>query len=442
MVASDGAVFAFGDAHPLGGLSGAALNAPIVDMAPTSDGGGYFLVASDGGVFTFGDATFHGSIGTLRLNRPIVGMTATPDGGGYFLVASDGGVFTFGDATFHGSTGALRLNRPIVGMAATPDGGGYWLVASDGGVFTFGDATFHGSTGALRLNRPIVGMAATPDGGGYWLVASDGGIFTFGNATYAGSMGATNLNAPVVAMTATPDGGGYLLVASDGGVFTFGDATFHGSATDDIHPLLVDELASTDGAQQMVIVTAPNASSTSATLFTFEDDGSGWHQVFSPMAAVAGRNGWLPGADRREGDGTSPEGLYAIGATMYGTGPNPGTQFPYHQLICGDWWDEDPGSPTYNSFQHVACGSTPPFGGDSEALWTEGNAYPSMAVVDFNTPPNGPLGSAIFLHASVGGSTNGCISLPYADLLEVLSWLNPARHPAIAIGPDSVIRSF
>ena len=62
-------------------------------------------------------------------NAPIVGVAATHDGNGYWLVGSDGGVFSYGDAPFFGSTGALRLNAPIVGMAATPDGGGYWLVA-------------------------------------------------------------------------------------------------------------------------------------------------------------------------------------------------------------------------------------------------------------------------------------------------------------------------
>ena len=116
----------------------------------------------------------------MALNKPIVGMAATPDGKGYWLVASDGGIFAFGDATYAGSTGAMALNKPIVGMAATPDGRGYWLVASDGGIFAFGDATYAGSTGATALNKPIVGMAATPDGRGYWLVASDGGIFASG----------------------------------------------------------------------------------------------------------------------------------------------------------------------------------------------------------------------------------------------------------------------
>ncbi len=89
----------------------------------------------DGGVFSYGDAVFHGSAGNIKLVKPVVGMASTPDGGGYWLVASDGGVFSYGDAGFHGSTGALRLAQPVTAMASTPDGGGYWLVASDGGVF-------------------------------------------------------------------------------------------------------------------------------------------------------------------------------------------------------------------------------------------------------------------------------------------------------------------
>ncbi len=165
---------------------------------------GYFLVASDGGIFAFGDAVFKGSTGAIRLNQPIVGMATTPSGNGYFLVAADGGIFAFGDAVFKGSTGAIRLNKPVVGMAATPSGNGYFLVATDGGIFAFGDAVFKGSTGAIRLNLPVVGMAATASGAGYWLVAADGGIFAFGDAVFQGSTGAIKLNKPVVGMAATP----------------------------------------------------------------------------------------------------------------------------------------------------------------------------------------------------------------------------------------------
>ena len=200
LVASDGGIFTFGLAQFHGSMGGAPLNAPIVGMAPTPDGGGYWLVASDGGVFAFGDAAFHGSMGGTPLNKPIVGMAPTPDGGGYWLVASDGGIFAFGDAGFHGSMGGTPISKPVVGMAPMPDGGGYWLVASDGGIFAFGDVAYHGSMGGTPLSKPVVGLAATADGGGYWLVASDGGIFAFGDAEYHGSMGGSPLNKPVVGM--------------------------------------------------------------------------------------------------------------------------------------------------------------------------------------------------------------------------------------------------
>ena len=61
-------------------------------------------MASDGGVFAFGDARFLGSTGNIRLVSPIVGMQSQRSG--YRFVAADGGVFTFG-APFHGSAAGL-----------------------------------------------------------------------------------------------------------------------------------------------------------------------------------------------------------------------------------------------------------------------------------------------------------------------------------------------
>ena len=73
LVASDGGIFSFGDStvlrlrFPGSGSTRpdpdrrSSLNAPIVGMVPTFTGHGYFMVASDGGVFAFGDAKFKGS---------------------------------------------------------------------------------------------------------------------------------------------------------------------------------------------------------------------------------------------------------------------------------------------------------------------------------------------------------------------------------------------
>ena len=90
------------------GLSGdgsvpGRLARPVVGITSTLDRQGYWLTATDGGIFAFGDARFFGSTGGVRLSRPVVGMAATPDGKGYWFVAADGGVFAFGDAAFYGS---------------------------------------------------------------------------------------------------------------------------------------------------------------------------------------------------------------------------------------------------------------------------------------------------------------------------------------------------
>ena len=131
-------------------------------MAATPDGGGYWEVASDGGIFAFGDAQFYGSMGGQPLNKPIVGMAATPDGGGYWEVASDGGLFAFGDANFFGSMGGQPLNKPIVGMRRTPTARatGRWppTVASSPSA----TPRSWGPWGAMPLNEPIVDGSMVP----------------------------------------------------------------------------------------------------------------------------------------------------------------------------------------------------------------------------------------------------------------------------------------
>jgi hypothetical protein len=46
-------------------------------MAATPDGKGYWEVASDGGIFAFGDARFFGSMGGSHLNQSVVAMAPT-----------------------------------------------------------------------------------------------------------------------------------------------------------------------------------------------------------------------------------------------------------------------------------------------------------------------------------------------------------------------------
>src|SRR5438552_2709887 len=118
-----------------------------------------------------------------------------------------------------------------------------------------------------------------------------------------------------------------------------------------------------NGCPQQIRVAAPRASSTVASLSLSECG----RRVAGPWRARVGYHGLS--AHHREGDGTTPTGTFPIGPVVYGLEPDPGVSSRYHRLACGDWWDEDPASPTYNTFRHVRCGAPPPFGGASEALW-------------------------------------------------------------------------
>ena len=192
-------------------------------------------------------------------------------------------------------------------------------------------------------------------------------------------------------------------------------------------------------ARQLITVEAKVARTTYAELRTWRRQGSCWVAAAGPYTARLGRNGLS--SNRREGDGTTPTGTYAIGRTMYGNEANPGVRFTYRRLRCGDWWNEDPRSPSYNSFQHVPCGTPPPFAGDSEGMWQQPRPYPYLAVIEYNMRPVVPgRGSGIFLHAQTGGPTIGCISLRKDQLRAVLRWLRPGAAPVIAIGTRARLR--
>ena len=205
---------------------------------------------------------------------------------------------------------------------------------------------------------------------------------------------------------------------------------------------LARSLASTYSAHQLVTVESSGYATAVATVTLWQKSGSCWVLAAGPWSGFIGYRGFSD--QKREGDGTTPTGIYGFGPVVYGNAPDPGVHEAYHQLVCGDWWDEDPSSAQYNTFQHWdPCNSQPPWASGSEALWTETKPYPSFAVIDYNTSPvvRG-AGSAIFLHASTGGGTAGCVSVPLPDLDTFLRWMQPSEDPLIVMGPASEITRF
>jgi hypothetical protein len=253
LAASDSGVFSFGSASFAGSMAGRPLNAPIVALSETPDGGGYWLVGQDRGVFAFGDAPFEGSrndtsfppcspsIGCAA--RPIIPVDSNPavaffstGPNSYRIAMSDGTTYPYAGQSItqpsagNGGSPYPGLVAPIVGTAYASATSTLWEAGADGGVFSDPSSSFHGSMAGSHLAAPIVGIVASRDGNGYWLVGADGGVFAFGDALFLGSLPSMGIQpaSRIVGMAATADGNGYWLVGADGGVFAFGDAPYLG----------------------------------------------------------------------------------------------------------------------------------------------------------------------------------------------------------------------
>jgi len=209
--ASDGGVFSYGDTqfygsipglglHPAGSGLPNSLNAPIVGMVPSIDDNGYFMVASDGGVFAFGDAHFAGSCpGIGGCSGSAVAVMPDSSGNGYWLVTSTGNVYTFGDAPYFGAPGRGTATSAV----ATPDGLGYWILLADGQVFSYGDAASAGSPPAGDFGglNAATAVFSTSSGAGYWVSSALGSVYNFGDAPNDGGMAGTQLNGAIIAAT-------------------------------------------------------------------------------------------------------------------------------------------------------------------------------------------------------------------------------------------------
>lgn len=183
-------------------------------------------------------------------------------------------------------------------------------------------------------------------------------------------------------------------------------------------------------AGQAIVVTAARSGATTATLTAYERSGGGWRTVFGPWPANVGTRGIAPPGDKREGDGRTPSGVYGFDF-VFGVEADPGVRFPFRRVTSRSIvWDDDPSSPLYNTWVDLDRQQA---GADPEPMYNP-PAYDLGAVIAYNTARTPGLGSAIFLHVSIDRPTAGCVSLPKAQLVEVLRWLDPARDPRIVIG--------
>ena len=170
------------------------------------------------------------------------------------------------------------------------------------------------------------------------------------------------------------------------------------------------------------------------TVRALEWRGQSWRPAFGPLKAVIGRQGFAPPDEKREGDGRTPSGVFPL-PLVFGYDATAPTKMPYRQARVEDLWVDDPASPDYNRW--VVRGETAAL--SFERLRRDDDLYQYGIVIAYNTDPVvAGRGSAIFLHLWAGpdSPTAGCVAVTKADLLKILSWLDPAANPMILLGMD------
>lgn len=201
---------------------------------------------------------------------------------------------------------------------------------------------------------------------------------------------------------------------------------------------LIYRLNGTEGASKVLSVTSNGWSDTTATAILWErnTDGVGWRQVGGPWLANVGYGGWAyaPG----ESTGRSPIGSFTFG-TGFGTSGNPGYRLGWFGIGPTDYWVEDPAAGNaYNTHQQGPANPALAPWGHFERLADYPRQYQYAALINFNVPATGAgRGSGIFLHASTGGVTAGCVALPVPQLLQTLRWIDAGTR--IVMGPLSEV---
>jgi L,D-peptidoglycan transpeptidase YkuD (ErfK/YbiS/YcfS/YnhG family) len=128
--------------------------------------------------------------------------------------------------------------------------------------------------------------------------------------------------------------------------------------------------------------------------------------------------------DKREGDGATPVGHFALRRVLYRPDrvAPPVTALAVAPLSPDDGWCDAPDDPAYNRPVKL------PFASSHEKMWRDDGLYDVVVVLGHNDDPPVPdAGSAIFLHVAKPdyATTEGCVAVPLATLQALLKSCRP-----------------
>ncbi len=215
-------------------------------------------------------------------------------------------------------------------------------------------------------------------------------------------------------------------------------------------PLL--DIGIPEETEQVVVVTTSSWTSPTGELQRFEKSHDRWIAVGSKIPVTVGLNGlaWgrglhqeiTDGPEKIEGDGKSPAGIFSLGVAFgYDSPPPKGVKLSYKQATDRDYFVDDPESQDYNRWVTIPDN----VGTDPKSLWRSfermkrnDHLYELGIVIEHNDDPvvKGK-GSAIFFHIwrDPKGSTVGCTAMAKDDLLTIMRWLDPKKHPITIAAP-------
>ena len=176
-------------------------------------------------------------------------------------------------------------------------------------------------------------------------------------------------------------------------------------------PAWVVNLPAAQEADQLFIVAAMGMDKTTAYITMHQKDDNGiWKQILSTPGFV-GRNGLCLDADRAEGCGQTPIGVYHFNKA-FGIAADPGCALPYIQVDDNTYWSGDPDR-QYNEMVDIR--DVPDLVmDDSEHIVDYEYQYQYCLNISFNEDGTPGRGSAIFLHCFGPAKpyTGGCVAVP------------------------------
>ncbi len=223
--------------------------------------------------------------------------------------------------------------------------------------------------------------------------------------------------------------------------------------------LALPGFAQIETANQLVLVVAPEWNASTGTMYLFDRTDQGWSQYNVPWKVILGDSGLAWGIGKHtnppndrlkiEGDHRSPAGVFELGEFFgYDSTPPRGIRYPYRQATKAVHCVDDTGSLFYNSFigenQVVrdSAGKLP--WKSSEVMRLDSIDYKYGIVVRHNPRAIPGKGSCIFLHLMRADSsaTTGCTAMGEDNMLFLMQWLDPEKHPLFVELPAVTFREY